>query len=59
MSVVAEGVETAVQQEFLAGLGCDSMQGYLLGRPMPADLIDIMMQKIKALAEPASIPACV
>jgi len=30
----------------------------LLGRPMPADLINAMMQKIKALAEPANIPAC-
>lgn len=59
MSVVAEGVETIAQQEFLARLGCDSMQGYLLGRPMPADLINAMMQKIKALAEPAGIPACV
>jgi EAL domain-containing protein (putative c-di-GMP-specific phosphodiesterase class I) len=57
MSVVAEGVETAAQQEFLTRLGCDSMQGYLLGRPMSADLINVMMHKIKALAEPASIPA--
>lgn len=59
MSVVAEGVETVAQQEFLAHLGCDSMQGYLLGRPMTAELINVMMHKIKALTEPASIPACV
>lgn len=57
MSVVAEGVETVAQQEFLTRLGCDSMQGYLLGRPMTADLINVMMHKIKALAEPAGIPA--
>ena len=36
MSVVAEGVETELQAEFLRGLGCDEMQGYLLSRPLPA-----------------------
>ncbi len=36
LQVVAEGVETAAQQSFLAGLGCDALQGYLLGKPMPA-----------------------
>ncbi|AOY02400.1 hypothetical protein BJP62_16500 [Jeongeupia sp. USM3] len=37
LSIVAEGVETPAQQEFLTRLGCDSLQGYLLGRPVPAD----------------------
>jgi EAL domain-containing protein (putative c-di-GMP-specific phosphodiesterase class I) len=36
LSVVAEGVETGAQQEFLAGLGCDVLQGFLFARPMPA-----------------------
>lgn len=36
LKVVAEGVETPAQQSFLAGLGCDALQGYLLGKPMPA-----------------------
>lgn len=36
LQVVAEGVETAAQRSFLAGLGCDALQGYLLGRPVPA-----------------------
>lgn len=36
LQVVAEGVETAAQRTFLANLGCDALQGYLLGRPMPA-----------------------
>lgn len=36
LQVVAEGVETEAQQSFLAGLGCDALQGYLLGRPVPA-----------------------
>ena len=33
--VVAEGVEQPAQLDLLARLGCDSAQGYLLGRPMP------------------------
>ena len=36
IKVVAEGVETAAQQEFLRALGCDSLQGYFLGRPTAA-----------------------
>ncbi|PLC53101.1 hypothetical protein CR155_14980 [Pollutimonas nitritireducens] len=35
--VVAEGVETIAQQRFLTALGCDSLQGYLFGRPLPSD----------------------
>jgi len=37
LRIVAEGVETAMQQDFLTELGCDALQGYLMGRPMPAD----------------------
>ncbi|AKA80629.1 histidine kinase [Pseudomonas synxantha] len=37
LRIVAEGVETNVQQDFLTRLGCDSLQGYLLGHPLPAD----------------------
>lgn len=39
LKVVAEGVETAEQQEFLTGLGCNTLQGYLLGRPVPPDQV--------------------
>ena len=35
MSIVAEGVETLEQLEFLADEGCDAVQGFLLGRPLP------------------------
>ncbi len=35
MSIVAEGVETVDQLAFLAHEGCDGVQGYLLGKPLP------------------------
>ncbi len=34
--VVAEGVETAAQSDFLQGIGCGLLQGYFIGRPTPA-----------------------
>lgn len=37
LRIVAEGVETPEQRDFLTRLGCSSLQGYLLGRPMPAE----------------------
>jgi diguanylate cyclase (GGDEF)-like protein/PAS domain S-box-containing protein len=33
LRVVGEGVETPAQLDFLSGLGCDEIQGYLLGKP--------------------------
>ncbi|SDI19141.1 putative bifunctional diguanylate cyclase/phosphodiesterase [Pseudomonas panipatensis] len=37
LRIVAEGVETSGQRTFLTQLGCDSLQGYLLGQPGPAE----------------------
>ena len=35
MNVIAEGVETAFQRDFLSGIGCDKLQGYHISRPLP------------------------
>jgi EAL domain-containing protein (putative c-di-GMP-specific phosphodiesterase class I) len=36
LKVIVEGVETMEQFDLLRSLGCDRVQGYLLGAPMPA-----------------------
>ena len=39
LKTTAEGVETQNQMDALVKLGCVEFQGYLLGRPMPAEAI--------------------
>lgn len=48
LNIVAEGVETVEQQDYLTGLGCHALQGYLLGRPMPAEQLDETVGRISA-----------
>jgi diguanylate cyclase (GGDEF)-like protein len=52
LRIVAEGVETDVQQSFLTRLGCNSLQGYLLGHPLPADGFMADIQRAEDAAAP-------
>lgn len=45
LSVVAEGVETDEQLERLREIGCDYVQGYFFGKPMPEDVFEELMKK--------------
>ncbi|MCS0580748.1 EAL domain-containing protein [Massilia pinisoli] len=49
LEVIAEGVETEGQLALLAQNGCDEIQGYLFGRPAPADECARMLRDDKAL----------
>ena len=45
-SVTAEGVETVEQRAFLHGLGCDSIQGFLVSRPVPAGAFEALLADV-------------
>ena len=45
MLTLTEGVETRAQAEFLHSVGCDRLQGYLFGRPMPLDALYERIEK--------------
>lgn len=46
LAVVAEGVETQAQLDFLHGLGCDIAQGYHFSKPLAADACFAYLQKM-------------
>ncbi|NDP39456.1 MAG: EAL domain-containing protein [Rhodoferax sp.] len=49
LGVIAEGVETPAQQEFLAANGCTLYQGYLFGRPTPLSDFEALLTPAQAL----------
>lgn len=51
LTLVAEGVETEAQREFLCRLGCDVLQGYLYSKPLPFDEIVTYLQARQTLSE--------
>ena len=47
LSVIAEGVETQEQLDFLASINCDTVQGYYYSRPIPTDEFEVFMEKYR------------
>ncbi|NBN63617.1 putative bifunctional diguanylate cyclase/phosphodiesterase [Pannonibacter tanglangensis] len=43
MTVVAEGIETSEQMDFLTSIGCERLQGYFISRPGPAEEVAPMI----------------
>jgi diguanylate cyclase (GGDEF)-like protein/PAS domain S-box-containing protein len=46
LGLIAEGVETTAQKDFLFENGCECMQGYLYSKPIPANEMQIFLQKL-------------
>jgi EAL domain-containing protein (putative c-di-GMP-specific phosphodiesterase class I) len=45
LNVVAEGVETAEQQQFLIEAGCHTLQGYFIAKPLSVDALEDWLRK--------------
>jgi diguanylate cyclase (GGDEF)-like protein/PAS domain S-box-containing protein len=45
INVIAEGVETAEQRQYLSDNGCIDYQGYLFGKPLPIDQFEVLLKK--------------
>ena len=54
MDVVAEGVETKEQFDFLLETGCDYIQGYYCARPVPAAEYTSLLEKADGPAKPGT-----
>jgi diguanylate cyclase (GGDEF)-like protein/PAS domain S-box-containing protein len=48
LRVIAEGVETAEQAEYLRALGCTQLQGYYFARPLPAHALEAFLRQPSA-----------
>jgi EAL domain-containing protein (putative c-di-GMP-specific phosphodiesterase class I) len=59
LNVVAEGVETAEQQQFLREHACDQMQGYYFSRPVPAADFEALLRQAAPAPQTASPAASV
>lgn len=59
-SVVAEGVETEVQYQYLSALGCDQIQGYYFYKPLNINDFSLKLDKVqfKGFTNISQIKAC-
>ena len=48
LEVIAAGMETPMQADFLRALGCDEVQGYLYGKPMEASDFTKLLERSAA-----------
>jgi len=59
IEVMAEGVETEAQRDFLATLGCGSYQGYLLSRPLPIEFFETFVNQHAASMVQKNTTRCI
>jgi len=59
LAVIAEGVETDGQYQFLLALGCEAFQGYLFARPVPIDQFDALLHLPLPRSASATAPGAV
>ena len=45
LNIIAEGVETEEQREFLMSKGCTNYQGYMFGKPIPIEQFEALLKK--------------
>jgi len=57
LELVAEGVETHQQADYLQAHGCRVVQGYLYGKPMPQELFEAYLLENESLAAVGGIPS--
>ena len=56
LPVIAEGVETLAQADYLQSVGCQVMQGYYYAKPMPVEDFEKLLQSISTSKEQDYLP---
>ncbi|WP_206951979.1 bifunctional diguanylate cyclase/phosphodiesterase [Trinickia acidisoli] len=59
LKIIAEGVETTEQRDFLRGIGCDFAQGFLYSQPIPPQRFEVLFAPgLEDRNDPADAPGC-